>query len=95
MSNGWEYARLFTSRDPQDKGSTKLWLQLPRETEWQERESEKFWSLLDELGADGWELVGSPVVANGVFTYKASTGVWHDKSVWMEQNYLLKRPRKT
>lgn len=93
MSNKWEYARIVTSRDPQDKDSTKLWLQLPRETEWQKRESAKFWTLLDELGADGWELVAGPEVANAVFTYKAATGVWHDKSMWIEKTYLLKRPR--
>ena len=93
MSSGWEYARINTRRDPQDKDSIKLWVQRTGEGKWEEQESNEFWQLLDDLGAEGWELVGSPEVANGVFTYKASTGVWHDKSVWLEKTYLLKRPR--
>jgi hypothetical protein len=93
MSTRWEYARLYASRDPQDKESTRTWLQLPKDTKWVEKETEEFWSLLDELGADGWELLGPPTSEKGVFTYKAATDVWHDRSLWIELTYWFKRER--
>jgi len=94
MAEAWEYARIYISRDPQSKEAVPLWLQLPTDTEWQRRELDHFWTLLNELGAAGWELVGSPTVANGVFTYKAATDVWHDCAIWIEMTYLLKRRRE-
>jgi hypothetical protein len=95
MSVGWEYARLYMSRDPQSKEPTRMWLRLPSDTEGRKREASEFWALFDELGADGWELVGPPTVANGVFTYKAATDVWHDRSLWLERTYWFKRQRAT
>jgi hypothetical protein len=76
MSAGWEYARVYMSRDSQSKEPVPIWLQLPNDLEWQRREPDEFRALFNELGRDGWELVGPPNVANGVFTYKAATDVW-------------------
>ncbi|HEX5929985.1 MAG TPA: hypothetical protein VFY48_11405 [Solirubrobacterales bacterium] len=93
MSPTWEYARIYLSRDPQSQDPVPVWLQLPGDKEWTKREEDKFWALVEELGADGWELVGPPTVQHGVFTYKAATDVWHDRSLWLEQTYLFKRRR--
>jgi hypothetical protein len=82
------------SRDPQaeDRDRFPLWICFPGDTQWRKREGGRLTAVLNELGADGWELVGPPTTANGVFTYKASTDVYHDKAVWMEQTFWFKRP---
>jgi hypothetical protein len=93
VSAEWEYARLYMNRDPQSEEPVPIWLQLPDDKEWKEREPSEFWALFKELGADGWELVGPPILHNGVFTYKAATDVWHDRSLWLEQTFWFKRRR--
>jgi len=70
-----------------------MWLQLPGEAEWKSYDSDGFWRAVNDLGAEGWELVGPPTVANAVFTYKAATGVFHDKANWVEMTYWFKRRR--
>lgn len=91
MAITWEYARLYMTRDPQSKDSYPVWLLLPDDTAWQKHEEGEFWQIVRDLGAAGWELVGPPTVANGVFTYKAATDVWHDRSIWLEMTYWFKR----
>jgi hypothetical protein len=91
MSDAWEYARIYITRDPQSKEPFPLWQQLPGDEEWRKHEPDGFWALLAEMGADGWELIGPPTGSNGVFTYKAATDVWHDRSLWIDLTYLFKR----
>ena len=95
MGNAWEYAQLHMIRDPQAEKPVPVWLRFPGDTEWRKRGNDDFLGLLNELGGEGWEMVGPPSVANGVFTYKAATDVWHDRAIWIEMTHTFKRPRRS
>ncbi len=89
----WEYAQARFTRDP---GSETMqiygWLALPGDTAW--RELGKLGGPLEavnQLGSDGWEMVGSPVSQDSVFTYKAANSTWHDRAYWVERDFWFKR----
>lgn len=90
----WEYAQLRLTCDPAEKGvPVKGWLALPWDEKWQELGVlEESRSLINKLGSEGWEMVGSPTSENAVFTYKAASEVWHDKAAWVSRDYWFKRP---
>lgn len=90
----WEYAQLRLTCDPGEKGvPVHGWLALPADETWQKLGIlEESRSLINKLGAEGWEMVGGPQTENAVFTYKAASGVWHDKGCWVQKDYWFKRP---
>lgn len=93
----WEYAQLRLTRDPGAEGmAVKGWLALPGDESWQKLGVlEESRSLINRLGSEGWEMVGSPTSQNAVFTYKAANQTWHDKASWVSRDYWFKRPVAT
>lgn len=68
------------------------WLGLPGKDSWEELgELSNPKSVIDKLGSEGWEIVGNPISQNAVFTYKAASGVWHDRASWIEKDFWFKR----
>jgi hypothetical protein len=89
----WEYAQLRLTRDPGKDGVPVYgWLALPEDETWQSLgELEESRSLINKLGSEGWEMVGSPTSQAAVFTYKAANDVWHDRGYWVERDFWFKR----
>jgi hypothetical protein len=90
----WEYARLTLTCDPGvDTNVVHGYLGLPGTTSWMELgviESQT--NVINDLGREGWELVGPPNDVNSVYTYKSGNETWHDRASFVERNFWLKRP---
>ena len=89
----WEYARLKLTCDPGVGITVYGYLGLPDTSSWKELgviESQT--QLINSLGQEGWELVGSPTDLNAVYTYKAGNDTWHDRAYFVEREFWLKRP---
>jgi hypothetical protein len=90
----WEYARFKLIRDPAYADApTYGYLALPGDANWKELGVVVNTTLaLNDLGKQGWELVGPPNDLNTVFTYKASNDTYHDRAHFVERDFWLKRP---
>jgi hypothetical protein len=94
MARMWEYATITLTRDPGEADWTpNIWLWLPGATEAQKITDVDFFTTLNALGSDGWEMVGMPSTQDAVFTYKAANDTWHDRAYWVEKVYWLKREK--
>jgi|GEM_PF-4566966 len=89
----WEYAVLHLARDPAQEGlPVHGWFALPGDDDWRSLgEMKNTLEFLNQLGSEGWEMVGGPTVQSAVFTYKAASDVWHDRGSWIEKDYAFKR----
>lgn len=90
----WEYARLKLTCDPgKDITVYYGYLALPGSASWKELGVvESIINAINDLGREGWELVGPPNDLNSVFTYKAGNDTWHDRAYFVERDFWLKRP---
>jgi hypothetical protein len=93
MRESWEYATLNLKRDPRN-GDVTGFLAFPGDDKWSELgKVESPLSILNRVGADGWELVGQPSYEHAAFKTdplpKAEYGV--DRAWWIEARYVFKR----
>jgi hypothetical protein len=93
MRRTWEHTQLRLTCDPGADGMPIYgWLAHPTDTKWQELgKIESVVPLINQLGAEGWEMVGSPVSQSAVFTYKAANETWHDRAYWVVRDFWFKR----
>ena len=93
MRRHWEYAQLRFTCDPGVDGLPIYgWLTYPPDTKWKELgKIESVGSLMNRLGKEGWEMVGTPVSQNAVFSYKAANETWHDRAYWVTRDFWFKR----
>jgi hypothetical protein len=97
MRTHWEYSHLVLTCDPgKDPTEARGYLALPDATAWKELGLvANITALLNELGRDGWELVGAPSDLNAVYSYQAANSTWHDRAYFVERRFWLKRPAST
>jgi hypothetical protein len=94
MRTKWEYARLQLTCDPGNNPSEiRGLLGLPGTTTWKDLGIlNSVTATLNNLGSEGWELLGPPSDLNAVYTYKAANETWHDRAYFVERNFWFKRP---
>ena len=89
VRRAWEYAVLLYTKDPAHaQNPVRAWLTLPGK---EQEEVTDHKGLVNELGSEGWEMVGPPDMLNAVFTYHASNDTWHDRAYWVEAWFYFKR----
>lgn len=94
---GWEYAVVAQARDMrEDARPARCWVWLPGHDEGQEQETPSAFTVLQRLGAEGWELVAGPETASLIVGVPAKNGLGDvttiDGSDWYKRTFWLKRP---
>jgi hypothetical protein len=94
VSQPWEYAIVELRRDKITFVITGHVGRPETPTTWEDLgEVSSGLAVLNEFGADGWEVVGSPTVERAV-TASPGRGGPVDHSWWITTTYLLKRPAR-
>ncbi|WP_433222268.1 hypothetical protein ACQP00_23005 [Dactylosporangium sp. CS-047395] len=94
MRTTWEYARLQLTCDPgKNPYEFHGLLGLPGTTSWHDLGIlDSVTATLNDLGSEGWELVGTPSDLNAVYTYQAANETYHDRAYTVERCFWFKRP---
>jgi hypothetical protein len=88
----WEYLILSQTRDAELNWKVKSKVFGPDDLDWRQHPSESALEILQELGAEGWELVSVPLVHMAVTSIsdKSPRG-WTDAASWYTRDFYLKR----
>jgi hypothetical protein len=97
VTSTWEYARVRVRRDPgraTPPGAPAAPLdvarQLPGEDAFSPVDRGQF-ATLNDMGSQGWELIGPPIVLNAVYGFQSRDGDNHDRASWVEKEFIFKR----
>jgi hypothetical protein len=92
--SGWEYLQLAISREPSPgQWPISSWLHRGQGRDPEEVKGTDPATLLNELGRDGWELVGPPEVLSVISTHVDSGDTSREREHWVERRFWLKRRR--
>jgi hypothetical protein len=90
----WEYAQLALEREPKPGGDWPirafLHLELQGAVEITYTDTV---ALINDLGRQGWELLGPPEVVNVAAVHTDSGGLHRQRAYWVERRFWLKRNR--
>lgn len=88
----WEYAEILVVREPTPRSEWPITATVyygdGRATS---VDGDNPVVILNDLGRDGWELVGPPEVLNVVAAHVDSGGLSRDRAYWVERRFWLRR----